>query len=98
MSLHRIEAATIGRHYGKRPVIYTTVDFYRENELWRVAAYEFWLRSVADHPSGTYPGQSWTFWQYTGTGLVPGIDGATDINLFGGSQIQWAQWVARNGR
>ena len=23
-------------YYGKRPVIYTTVDFYRDNELWRL--------------------------------------------------------------
>ena len=72
-------------HYGKRPIIYTTVDFYRDNELWRLDNYPFWLRSVAGHPSDVYPGQRWSFWQYTGTGVVDGIDGPTDLNVFSGS-------------
>ena len=72
-------------HYRKRPVIYTTVDFYRDNELWRLDGYPFWLRSVAGHPSEVYPGQRWPFWQYTGTGVVDGIDGPTDLNVFSGS-------------
>ena len=88
----------VGRHYSKRPVIYATVDFYGENELWKVKGYDFWLRSVAGHPAQVYPGQHWTFWQYTGTGSVPGISGNTDINVFAGSRAQWRQWMARNTR
>jgi lysozyme len=84
----------VGQHYGKRPVIYTTVDFYRDNELWKVEGYHFWLRSVADHPANTYPEQDWAFWQYTGTGMVPGIPGDTDINVFAGSPDQWRLWAA----
>ncbi len=86
----------LGRHYLRRPVIYTTVDFYRDNELWRVEGYDFWLRSVANHPSAVYPGQDWAFWQYTGTGVVPGIAGKTDINAFHGSPAQWRHWLAVN--
>jgi len=74
--------------YRKRPVIYTTVDFYRDNELWRLEGYPFWLRSVAGHPSEVYPGQRWQFWQYSGTGVVGGIDGPTDLNVFSGSFVQ----------
>lgn len=85
--------ATVGRHYGKRPIIYTTVDFYHENELWRIRDYHFWLRSVAGHPSDVYSGQDWAFWQYTGTGLVSGISGLTDINVFAGSPEQWMRWA-----
>ena len=62
----------VGQYYGQRPLIYTTVDFYKDNQLGTMRA-EFWLRSVADHPRGTYPGQPWTFWQYTGTGTAPGF-------------------------
>ncbi|MEM8571838.1 MAG: GH25 family lysozyme [Pseudomonadota bacterium] len=82
----------IGRHYGRRPVIYTTVDFYHDNELWRVRGYPFWLRSVAGHPTETYEGQNWVFWQYTGTGRVPGIAGDTDINAFAGAYYDWLKW------
>ena len=81
------------RHYGKRPVVYTTVDFYRDNELWRLDGYPFWLRSVAGHPSEVYPGQRWNFWQYTGTGVVDGIDGPTDLNAFSGSFMQMVSWA-----
>jgi lysozyme len=75
-------------------VIYTTVDFYEDNELWRLDGYPFWLRSVAGHPSVVYPGQRWHVWQYTGTGIVEGIDGQTDLNVFAGSHAQLAAWMA----
>ncbi|MFN3937857.1 MAG: GH25 family lysozyme [Gemmobacter sp.] len=82
----------VGAHYGQRPIIYTTPDFYRDTGIGEVNA-EFWLRSVADHPSTVYPGQAWTFWQYTGTGGVPGVSGPVDINVFRGNPGQWAQWL-----
>ena len=82
------------RHYGQRPIIYTTVDFYRDNNLGSWPE-EFWLRSVAGHPQYVYPGQRWTFWQYTGTGIVPGVQGNVDLNVFAGSPQQWRQWLTR---
>ncbi|TKW67582.1 MAG: glycoside hydrolase [Paracoccus denitrificans] len=82
------------RHYGQRPIVYTTVDFYRDTGIGRLNA-EFWLRSVAGHPRGVYPGQRWTFWQYTGTGSVPGIRGNVDINAFAGSANDWRAWLNR---
>ena len=93
----RAEAArfsdVIARHYGQRPLIYTTPDFYEANELWRLPN-EFWLRSVIAHPSDRYPGKAWTFWQYSGTGLVPGISGRVDLNAFAGSEGDWRAWLA----
>lgn len=83
----------VSRHYGQRPIIYTTVDFYHETGVRRINA-EFWLRSVADHPRQTYPGQNWTFWQYTGTGTAPGFQGNVDLNAFAGSRAQWNRWLA----
>lgn len=80
------------KHYGKRPIIYTTVDFYRETPIGQIEGADFWLRSVAGHPHKVYPGASWTFWQYTGTGLVPGISGEVDINVFAKSPNHWVAW------
>jgi len=79
-------------HYGQRPVVYTTPDFYRETGIGALPGTEFWLRSVAGHPSKVYPGQRWTSWQYTGTGLVPGVGGLVDINVFSGSVADWTRW------
>jgi len=85
--LRRIE-----RHYGRRPLIYTTPEFYRTNEMGRLG-YPMWLRAVADHPSTVYPGQDWAFWQYTGTGRVPGFSGDVDINAFRGSRADWIRFA-----
>ncbi|MFB2531244.1 GH25 family lysozyme [Paracoccus sp. p4-l81] len=80
------------RHYGQRPIFYTTPDFYADNDLGQLRA-EFWLRSVADHPSVRYPNERWTFWQYTGTGIVPGVNGDTDINVFAGNVASYQRWL-----
>jgi len=87
----------IQKHYGKPQLVYTTPDFYHKNQLWRLHGVEFWLRSVADHPEDRYPGRRWTFWQYTGTGIVPGVEGHTDINAFSGTPEQWQAWLVSHG-
>ena len=83
----------VRRHYRQTPVVYTTPDFYRDNELSKIEDVSFWLRSVADHPDQTYPGQEWTFWQYTGTGKMSGVEGDTDINAFRGDRYAWKEWL-----
>ena len=83
----------ITAHYGRRPVVYTTVDFYRDTDIGRLKGVDFWLRSVAGHPEQVYPGAHWAFWQYTGTGSVPGIKGNVDLNVFGGGAENWLQWL-----
>lgn len=80
--------------YGQRPIIYTTPKFYRENNLGQFRGYDFWLRSTAKTPTEVYPGQSWRFWQYTATGIVPGIAGDVDLNAFFGSRAGWQGWLA----
>jgi lysozyme len=87
-------ASILTAHYGQPPILYTTVDFFEDNEMWRVSGVEFWLRSVAGHPRDVYAGRHWTFWQYSGTGLVPGIAGKTDLNVFAGSVQAWGDWLS----
>lgn len=93
----RVFLAAVTRHYGQRPIIYTTVDFYEENRLWEVNGADFWLRSVAKHPSENYPGQHWLIWQYSGTGLVPGIAGKVDLNAFAGNRGDFQRWLGAQG-
>lgn len=87
----------VSRAYGQRPILYTTVDFYQENELWLVRGADFWLRSVAAHPSDSFPGQHWLIWQYSGTGSVPGIAGKVDLNAFAGNATDYSAWLAQQG-
>ncbi|WP_240722698.1 GH25 family lysozyme [Poseidonocella sp. HB161398] len=83
----------VGSHYGTVPVVYTTPDFYDHNGLEAVTGAEFWLRSTAAHPSERYPGKSWSFWQYTGTGVVYGVGGKVDLNAFAGNRASWERWL-----
>jgi lysozyme len=80
------------RHYGKRPVIYTAPDFYKDNLQNAFLDYPFWLRSVAAHPSKIYPGRNWVFWQYSGSGLSQGVSEKIDLNVFSGNEEQWHRW------
>ena len=94
----RIFLDIISRHYGKRPILYTSIDFFQDNEMWKVTEADFWLRAVAKHPRDLYAGHHWRFWQYTSTGLVPGIREQVDINVFDGSAAQWRAWLGANSR
>ncbi len=87
--MDRIEA-----YYGKRPIIYTAVDFHRDNLVGYFQDYHFWVRSTAEPPSETYADRRWAFWQYTSTGRIPGIENKTDINVFAGNRANWKNWVA----
>ena len=89
----RVFLDMVERHYGKRPIIYTSIDFYRDNRLSGFTGYDWWLRSVSAHPDERYDGQRFVFWQYTGTGEVPGITGDADINVFNGTEAQWRAWL-----
>ena len=88
----------VEKHYGKKPIIYTSLDFFDDNDLSTYRGYPYWLRSVAGHPSEKYGSHPFTFWQYTGTGVVPGMAGNADINVFNGSPAAWNRWLRQNTR
>lgn len=82
------------RHYGKRPVIYTTVDFYQAIlSDGAFSDYPIWVRSTKYHPSVKYAGRDWRFWQYQSDGWVPGIDVKVDRDAFYGTHEQWAAFL-----
>jgi len=91
----RLMLREMEHHYGRKPIIYVTVDFYAEmmhpNEF---ADYPVWVRSTKFEPSVHYPGRRWAFWQYQSDGRIPGIRGKTDRNVFYGTREQWRAWLA----
>lgn len=91
----RVWMDIVGAHYGQRPIIYTTPDFYHDNGLDAFRGEDFWLRATARRPEEIYPGQPWRFWQYSSTGEMPGVLGDTDLNAFNGTEADWTAWLAR---
>jgi hypothetical protein len=80
-----------------RPLIYASRSFWKQlpasgidqkADLW-VAQWD------AKSPSrvGNWP--SWSFWQYSATGSVPGVAGAIDLNRFNGSLEDLHVYVTR---
>jgi len=89
----RVQAAL-----GVTPIVYTGKYFWRDqvggpasfapNPLW-IAQY---TSLCPDLPA---PWTRWTFWQYTETGRIDGIDTAVDINRFNGSPDQLLDFVGK---
>lgn len=81
------------RHTGKLPIIYTDMNFHRDILEDVYLPNTFWLRSTAAEPHERYKNRPWTFWQYTQTGVVPGVRGEVDRNVFYGNQEDWLQFL-----
>lgn len=91
----RIILNAMERAYGKKPVIYTSVDFHRDVLQGEFQDYPMWVRSVKYYPSVKYGDRIWRFWQHTATGTVPGIRGYVDRNCYYGSLGDWQDWLSR---
>lgn len=95
LAVMRVMLAEMERHYGKRPVIYTTVDFYEAilspDEL---NDYPIWIRSTKYSPNVKYGSRRWHFWQYQSDGVVPGIRTNVDRNAFHGDSRAWMAFAA----
>ena len=84
------------RHFGKKPIIYTSVDFYQAILAGSdFSEYPMWVRSTKHHPSVRYGSRQWMFWQYQADGRIPGIDGKVDRNVFHGTEDQWNEFLAK---
>jgi len=76
---------------GVRPMIYTSPSFWRNNlnntRWFADNGYAFlwvahWGTTSPSVPAENWGGRSWTFWQYSSTGTVPGISGRVDLNRY----------------
>ncbi len=80
-------------HTGKKPIIYTDINFHKDILEGRYKDYPFWLRSVAAEPKERFKNRPFLFWQFTATGRVDGIKGAVDRNAFNGDEKTWRRWL-----
>ena len=90
----KVMLAEMERHYGKRPIIYTTVDFYQAIlSDGAFMDYPIWVRSTKYHPTVKYGPRPWNFWQYQSDGSVAGIPVHVDRDAFFGTQKQWEAFL-----
>ncbi len=94
LAMTRTMLEAMEAHTGKRPIIYTDINFHADVLDGELDEYPYWLRSVAAEPHERYSNRRWTFWQFTTTGRVPGVSGHVDRNVFYGTENQWRSFLA----
>jgi GH25 family lysozyme M1 (1,4-beta-N-acetylmuramidase) len=87
-----------------KPMIYTNTRFWTERMAdttsFAVSGYRLWIRDLnvdtPTLPAAAWDGSSWTLWQYTVKGGLPGFSGRVDRNRYGGGTL--APLRIRNNR
>ncbi len=76
--------------YGVNPIIYSDLSFINEYLSSGFSAYPLWIAEYTDTaPEAPGDWQQWTFWQYSDTGTVDGIDGDVDLDRYQGTEADW---------
>jgi len=78
--------STVQSLTGRVPIIYASPNFWRTSmgNSTAFTGYPLWLAQWAAAPTFPLPGgwTSWTFWQYTDAGSVPGIPATVDLSQY----------------
>jgi GH25 family lysozyme M1 (1,4-beta-N-acetylmuramidase) len=81
---------TVKALLGFAPMIYTGAYYLTEHGMIgdnRLGNYGLWIASYqSTPPSAPAPWPFWAVWQFSGTGTVPGILGAVDLDLYNGTR------------
>ena len=88
--LEKVESRT-----GCRPTIYTYKDFWETYLGEEFNEYPLWLADYAKQPTLPDGVAQWTFWQYSHSGLVEGIDSRVDMDRFSGTLTQLRSMLCR---
>ena len=74
---------------GRTPIIYTAPSYWNENITGGFGSYPLWVAEYgvsSPKPVNGWP--NWTFWQYSSTGNVAGVNGAVDQDYFNGTSAE----------
>ncbi|MEQ1718317.1 MAG: GH25 family lysozyme [Hyphomicrobium sp.] len=86
---------TLERHYGCRPLIYTTLQYHTAYLANLLRGERYWLRSI--HVPPFYGSSGWVLWQYHHRGRRAGIAGDVDLNAFRGTKEDFETFAKGEG-
>jgi lysozyme len=78
---------TLEAHYGKKPIIYSTNEFYEQYLQNEFPGHPIWIRNIYQRPR-LKDGRNWAIWQYANRGHLSGIDTYVDLNVINGSSFE----------
>ncbi|MFI1238774.1 glycoside hydrolase family 25 protein [Nocardia salmonicida] len=86
---------------GRTPIIYTYPNFWKTAmaDTSAFTRYPLWIADYSGDDQPEVPGNwpTWTFWQTTDRGVVPGIHGGTDVNRFNAAHGDFARFANMSG-
>ncbi len=84
----------VEKRYKVKPIIYTNIDFYKTYLEGKFDEYPLWVAHylVKDKPRINH---KWAFWQHNESGLVAGIRGYVDFNVFSGDSMEFRKILLR---
>lgn len=76
----------VEKHYKVKPILYSGENYYSthlkkwfpEHTIW-IANYNFFVEEIKPE---------WHFWQFTEKGVIKGIDGKVDLNIYNGNKTE----------
>lgn len=86
---------TLEKHYGHRPIIYTTAEFDAAMLAGAFPGERFWARSLLVPP--LFRTGQWVIWQYHNRGRRPGVKGDLDLNVFRGTRAEFETFFRGSG-
>jgi len=97
MLTHHLQSYLIGleKHYGVKPIIYTGLNFANQH-VTEFAQYPLWIaeygRAQPTLPTGW---SNWTFWQWSQSHTLKGIEGQVDADKFNGTSVHFANLLIK---
>lgn len=74
--------AMLERQYGVKPMIYSTMDFYNRNLAPQFNGYHLYIGRYGDTPPQINWKGTYTIWQFSESGIMPGINAYVDQARF----------------
>ena len=72
----------VENHYGVQPMIYSTMGFYNKNLTPHFNKHKLYIGRYSNtEPEINWEGE-YTIWQYSETGIIPGIDAYVDLSRY----------------
>lgn len=78
--------AAVEQGTGKVPILYTNLNFWAKLGATNFGRFPLWIAEYGvDAPKIPEGWKAWSFWQYSSSGSIPGIQAPVDLDLFQGT-------------
>src|SRR5215471_3207072 len=81
-------------NYNVRPIIYTNIDFYKQNLGEEFDGYPLWVAHYYQ-PRQPRIKRDWVFWQHNDGGRVNGVLSPVDFNVYAGDSVSFQQLLIK---